>query len=158
MKALVLYDSFFGNTEKIAQAVGEALGTEKDVTVIKVEQANYSMLESIDIFVVGSPTRGFNPTPAVKSFLKNIQEGSLNGVKVAAFDTRIPMDDNVPGFLRLMVKIFGYADKPLHDLLLKKGGQFTISSEGFFVADSKGPLLEGELARAAEWAQKIKSA
>jgi len=157
MKSLVIYDSYFGNTEKIAQAVGKALGSAKSVTVIKVGQAQHDMLQEVDIFIIGSPTRGFNPTPAVKSFLKKIPANGLSGLKVAAFDTRIPMGENVPGFLRFMVKLFGYADKPLHDLLLMKGGHAAVPSEGFFVKDSEGPLVDGELERASEWGKQIVS-
>lgn len=157
MKALVVYDSYFGNTEKIAQQIGKALGTQKTVTVVKVDQADQSMLEGVEILVAGSPTRAFSPTPAVKSFLKGIKANGLKGIKVAAFDTRFPMNDEVPGFLRFMVKLFGYADKPLQDLMLKKGGVESAPSEGFFVTGSEGPLQEGELERAAEWAKKIKT-
>lgn len=158
MKTLIIYDSFFGNTEKIAVSIGKALGTAKTVTTIKVDKFKDSMLEGIDYLIIGSPTRGFSPTPSIKSFLKKIPTTGLSGIKVAAFDTRIPMGDNVPGFLRFMVKIFGYADKPILDLMLKKGGQETVPSEGFFVKDSEGPLADGELDRAAGWAKKIKKA
>lgn len=157
MNTLVVYDSFFGNTEKIAQAVGKAFGTAKTVTVVKVDQYESKMLEGIQYLVVGSPTRGFNPSPAIKSFLKNIPAKGLAEIKVAAFDTRIPMGENVPGFLRFMVKFFGFADKPVMDLLLKKGGVETLPSEGFYVSDTEGPLVEGELARAEEWGGKIKA-
>jgi len=155
MKAVVVYDSYFGNTEKIAQAVGKALGTAKTVSVVKADQANQDMLEGIDVLVAGSPTRAFSPTPAVKSFIKKIPAKGLSGVKVAAFDTRLPMDENVPGFLKFMVNLFGYADKPLHDLMVKKGGQAPVQSQGFFVKESEGPLLDGELERAAAWAKEI---
>ncbi len=78
------------------------------------------------------------------------------GVKVAAFDTRIAMTDKLPGFVRFMMKLFGYADKPILDGLKKKGGQETIPSEGFFVLDSEGPLEKGELERAVVWVKQIK--
>lgn len=158
MKALVVYDSFFGNTEKIAQAVGKGLGSEKEVEIVKVGPADHHMLAGIDLLVVGSPTRGFSPSPGIKSFLKKLPAGSLQDVKVAAFDTRIPMGDNVPGFLRFMVKLFGYADKPMMELLIKKGGRETLPPEGFFVLDSEGPLKDGELTRAEAWAKKIRAA
>ena len=155
MKAVVLYDSYFGNTEKIAQAIGKALGTAKTVSVVKVDQAKREMLDGIDVFIAGSPTRAFSPTPTVKSFLKKIPANGLNGVKVAAFDTRLPMDENVPGFLKFMVKMFGYADKPLQDLMVKKGGRVSVQSQGFFVKESEGPLQDGELERAVDWAKAI---
>ena len=155
MKAVVLYDSYFGNTEKIAQAIWKALGTAKTVSVVKVDQAKREMLDGIDVFIAGSPTRAFSPTPAVKSFLKKIPANGLSDVKVAAFDTRLPMDENVPGFLKFMVKMFGYADKPLQDLMVKKGGRVSVQSQGFFVKESEGPLQDGELERAADWAKAI---
>jgi flavodoxin I len=155
MKALVVYDSYFGNTEKIALAVRKALQSTITVDLVKIDQAHQSMLAGIDLFIIASPTRAFSPTPAIKSFLKNIPANGLNGIKVAAFDTRISMGDNVPGFLRTMAKLFGYADKPMHDLLLKKGGQATVPSQGFFVKDSEGPLQDGELERAEAWAKEV---
>ena len=51
--------------------------------------------------------------------------------------------------------IFGYAAKPIADRLEKKGGQLAVPPEGFYVTDTEGPLVEGELERAAEWARKI---
>ena len=155
MKALIVYDSYFGNTEKIAQAVTKAMQPAISVDLVKIDQAQHSMLEGVDFFIIASPTRAFNPTPAVKSFLKKIPANGLSGIRVAAFDTRIRMGDNVPGFLQVMVKMFGYADKPMHDLLLKKGGQAIVPSQGFFVKDSEGPLQDGELERAEAWAKEI---
>ena len=157
MEITTVYDSFFGNSKKIAQTIGKALGTQKNVTTVKVDQLEKNILNGIQKLVVGSPTRGFNPTPAIRSFLKNIPANGLTDIEVAAFDTRIPMGDKVPGFLRFMVKLFGYADKPMMDLMVKKGGKEILPTEGFFVADSEGPLVEGEITRAEEWGKKIKA-
>ena len=54
-----------------------------------------------------------------------------------------------------MVKIFGYADKPIGNRLVKKGGDLALPLAGFFVDDSEGPLRAGELERAAEWVLRI---
>jgi len=158
MKALIVYDSFFGNTEKIALAIGKAFGNAKEVTICKAVDVKPNMLDGLDYLIVGSPTRAFSPSPATKSFLKGIPSKQLAGVKVTAFDTRIAMTDKVPGFLRFMAKLFGYADKPILDGLKKKGGQEIIASEGFFVQDSEGPLEKGELERAVAWVKLIKKA
>jgi flavodoxin I len=158
MKALIVYDSFFGNTEEIALAIGKELGSKKEVNLCKAANINNNMLKGLDQLIVGSPTRAFSPSPAIKSFLKNIPPKQLVEVKVSAFDTRIEMTDKVPGFLRFMSNLFGYADKPIMESLKKKGGQESIPSEGFFVLDSEGPLKEGELKRASEWAKQIKNA
>ena len=158
MKVLIVYDSFFGNTEKIALAIGKTFGNAKEVTICKAVDIKPNMLDGLDYLIVGSPTRAFSPSPATKSFLRGIPSKQLVGVKVAAFDTRIAMTDKVPGFLRFMAKLFGYADKPILDGLKKKGGQETVPSEGFFVLDSEGPLEKGELERALVWVKQIKKA
>lgn len=158
MKALVIYDSYFGNTEKTAQAIGAALGAKKDVTVAKVDQAKTKMLDGIDILIVGSPTRAFRPTSALIRFIRRIPPRGLDGVKVATFDTRLPINDETPRFLQFMVKFFGYANKPLLAMLMNKGGVETVAPAGFLVKDSEGPLLEGEMERAADWARQVKSA
>ena len=149
---LVLYDSVFGNTEKIAQAIGEALG---DAAVIKVTEASKEDLQNLRVLFVGSPTRAFRPTPATLNFLKDLGQNSLTGVKAAAFDTRIPVDESTPGFLKVMIKLFGYADSKIAKALLKTGAELTLENNGFNVSGTEGPLLEGELERAQDWARQL---
>jgi len=54
-----------------------------------------------------------------------------------------------------MIKLFGYAAKPIAGMLKKKGGSLVQQPEGFYVKDSEGPLKDGELERAARWAQSL---
>jgi len=155
MKALVIYDSFFGNTEKIAQAIGEALSSHGKVQVLKVSNAKPEHLAGLSLLVVGSPTRAFRPSPAISSFLGGIPANGLQGIKVAAFDTGISLQDANSAILSFFVKLFGYAAKPIAAKLTKKGGALAIPPEGFFVRGSEGPLKEGELERVADWAKQI---
>jgi hypothetical protein len=76
-------------------------------------------------------------------------------VRVAAFDTRIAIEDVDNAVLPTFIKVFGYAAKPIADLLQKKGGELSLPPEGFIVKDTEGPLKEGELERAAEWARGL---
>ncbi len=154
MKALVVYDSVFGNTERVAQALGRAMGLE-DTGVLRAGSVAAEQLAGVELLIVGSPTRGFRPTPATTAFLKGIAAGGLKGTKVAAFDTRISVQDAGSGFLRFMVRLFGYAAQPIANRLVRKGGELVAAPEGFIVVGSEGPLKEGELARAAEWARQI---
>ena len=157
MKALVVYDSVFGNTGQIAQAIGKALGSEQDVETLQVGDAKPEQLAGVALLVVGSPTRQFRPTPATTNLLKSIPKNGLDGVKVAAFDTRFT-ESNIeegPAVLSFFVRIFGYAAKPIADRLEKKGGELVASPEGFYVEDTEGPLAEGELERAADWAKEL---
>ncbi|MBU0493784.1 MAG: flavodoxin family protein [Chloroflexi bacterium] len=157
MKALVVYDSFFGNTEKIAQAIGAALEPQMDVEVRRVGDVRPDQLTGLTLLIGGSPTRGFRPSPATSKLLKGIPKNGLQGVRVAAFDTRFTWDkiESSAAILAPLVKIFGYAAKRIADRLGKKGGELALSPEGFFVEDTEGPLLAGELERAADWARQI---
>jgi len=156
MKASVVYDSVYGNTEKIAQAIGNALGSQAEVAVLRVSDANPDQFADLKLLIVGSPTQRFRPTAATSDLLKRIPGNSLKGVKVAAFDTRLTLRniEETP-ILAFFVRIFGYAAKPIANRLVKKGGELVVAPEGFFVAGMQGPLMEGELERAAHWAKQI---
>ncbi|MGI6210051.1 MAG: flavodoxin family protein [Anaerolineae bacterium] len=159
MSVLVVYESVFGNTEQIAQAIGRALGA--DTRVVRVTELSPDQITGHDLLIVGSPTRGFRPMPSIVEILKAIPEGALQGTKVAAFDTRISPSD-VKGLgglvLRPMMSIFGYAAKPIADQLRAKGGELVAPPEGFIVLDREGPLKPGELDRAAAWGKQLASA
>jgi len=144
MKVLIVYDSVYGNTEKIAKAIGGAIAGE--VKVLRVDEANPAELEAIDLFIIGSPTQGGRPTPAIQDLLNKVLEPAVQGINVAAFDTRMSTK---------LVGIFGYAAGRIADNLKGKGGILIVPPEGFFIKGYKGPLKEGELERAAGWARRI---
>jgi flavodoxin len=155
MKVMIIYDSFFGNTEKVAMEIGKALGPGRDVAVLRVSEARHEALKGLKLLVVGSPTRAFKPTGAITSFLKRILPGSLKDVNVAAFDTRVVLEEVNSRLLHVLAGWFGYAAKPIADRLVKKGGNLSAKPEGFFVGGTEGPLKEGELKRTAAWAKTI---
>jgi len=142
MKALIIYDSVYGNTEKIARAIAEAITPSGEVKVLRAGEANPSELASADLLIVGSPTHAGRPTPPVQDFLNKVPK--LQGSNVAAFDTRSQAK---------LARVFGSAAGRIARNLEKKGGNLIASPEGFFVTSTKGPLKEGELERAAAWAK-----
>lgn len=146
MKVLIVYDSVYGNTEKIARAVAGAITPFGEVKVLRVGEANLPELGSIDLLIVGSPTQGGKPTPAVQEFLSKIPANALKNINVASFDTRVKM---------FVAKLFGYAAGRIADSLKDKGGNLVAPPEGFIVKGNEGPLKEGELERAADWAKGI---
>ena len=153
MNILVVYDSYFGNTEKIAQEIGRSFGD--DVPVKRPADIDTGSLSSLDLLVVGAPTRAFRPSDAIKAFLKEIPNDSLKGVKVAAFDTRIDPNDIGNPILKFMMGIFGYAAQPIAKGLVKKGGVLVGEPMGYVVLDSEGPLREGELERVTVWVETL---
>jgi flavodoxin I len=159
MKALVIYDSAFGNTEKIALAVGSAIGSREDVNVLRVSDVKPDQFADLELLILGSPTQRFRPTPGISNMLNGIPQNSLKDVKVAALDTRLTMGEiNETPVLAFFVRISGdsaYAAKHIANRLKKKGGQLIVPPEGFYVEGMKGPLVQGELERAGDWAKHI---
>ncbi len=149
MKTLVIYDSNFGNTEKVSQKVAEGVSAEAK----KITDVNPERLEDFEMVIVGSPTHGGRPSQQMKSFLDKIPSNSLKGKKSACFDTSIPVEGQSL-FLKMIIKIFGYAAKRTAAIMVKKGTQ-NIASESFFVLGKEGPLKEGELERAKDWAERL---
>jgi flavodoxin I len=144
MKALVVYDSTYGNTEKLAKAIAGALGGE--ATAVRAAEAGGAALGKLELLIVASPTMGGRPTETTLSFLNSIPASSLKNVKVAAVDTRLKAK---------WVRIFGYAAEKIAAKLAASGGTAAAPSEGFFVRGAKGPLEDHELERAAAWAKGI---
>ncbi len=152
LKGLVIYDSMYGNTEKIAESIGGAITA--DIKVLRASEANLSDLKSINFLIVGSPTQAFRATKSIQTFIKSIPRDALKDIDVAAFDTRMSASDVGTG-LGFLMKISGYAAPRIANALKKKGGNLAVPPEGFFVTGKEGPLKEGELDRAASWAKAI---
>ncbi len=155
MKALVVYDSIYGNTEQIARAIGDALQSQADVQILRVGDVKPEHMVGLSLLVAGAPTHGSMASPAMKAWLKALAPNSLRGVKVAAFDTRMAVSDIKPAIAAFFVKLFGYAAQPIANSLTKRGGTLVIPAEGFFVKDTQGPLKDGEIERAAAWSRQI---
>jgi flavodoxin I len=141
MRVLVIYDSTYGNTEKIARAIGGAITG--DVRVLRVSEANPADIKSLDLLIIGSPTQGGRATQAMQDFLNKI---NVKGMSFASFDTR---------FSTKLDGLFGYAAGRIADSLKKKGGNLITSPTAFFVAGREGPLKDGELERAANWGKEL---
>lgn len=155
MNALVIYESYFGNTEQIAQAIGRALEAFGPVEVVGVDKVTADKLHGLDLLVVGSPTRGFRPSEGMAKWLKSLGKTELAGLNVAAFDTRIALNTIESGTFRFVVKTGGFAAASIGKSLRNKSGELVVPAEGFTVDGQEGPLTAGELERAGEWARSV---
>lgn len=133
--------------------MNDAISASGDVELLPVSQVRLDQLDGVEFLFVGSPTRQFKATPAITQFLNSIPTNGLNHVKMAVFDTRLSPAEMNSGVYTFVAKVFGYAAKPMADLLVKKGGALVVAPEGFIVKGSEGPLKEGEIERAGEWAK-----
>jgi flavodoxin I len=147
MKTLVIYDSAYGNTEKIARAIGGAIVGE--VKIQRAGEVNLSELKAYDLVIIGAPTQGGRPTKPLQDFLAGVPANAFQGIKFASFDTRLS---------KKWVGIFGYAAGKIAETLKTNGGNMIGNPEGFFVKGREGPLADGEIERAAAWAKEIAKA
>lgn len=153
MKCLIIYDSQFGNTEKIALAVESALKQRSQLLCKRAADAAAGDLDGVDLLIAGSPTYGGRASQPMQAFLDRLPPGSLQGMRAATFDTS--MTPVGQGFVvRKVIKIFGSAAPRLAMALIAKGAM-SADAETFYVLGREGPLQAGEEERAAAWASKL---
>ena len=161
MRSLVVYESSFGNTRRIAQQIAAALAKEGDVDLVSVDEPLPS-LDEVDLLVVGGPTHihGLSSRRSRQGALEQGADGEVGigvrgwidalpngarGPRVAAFDTRA----HKPALL------VGSAAHGIARRLRQRGYARAAEPESFFVEGTPGPLEEGELERAREWGRKL---
>lgn len=89
VKAVVVYDTEFGNTERIAKVLAEGMEEQGvDVECVEVEEVEIDKLTEHDLLVIGGPTHMHNMSKPVKEFLEKLETEDVRGMKVFAFDTR----------------------------------------------------------------------
>ena len=145
MNTLVVYDSQFGNTQRLANAIAQTLREYGAARAVSVNQPESTKLEGVDMLILGCPTQGWRPTPAIASLLENIATESWRDLKIACFDTRF----HKPRWLT------GSAAVRMAHALQLMGIAPIMPPESFFVTESHGPLASGEEARAVRWAQQL---
>jgi hypothetical protein len=162
MKALVVYESMFGNTAELARAIADGL-TGFEVTLADVH--DMPPVDGTDLLVVGAPTHAFGLSrPATRADAAKqgtVRAGAedrglreylddappLSGTAAAAFDTKVRV--------RFMP---GSAARKALRHLQELGCRPVRPAENFYVAGTTGPLLDGELDRARQWAATIAAA
>jgi flavodoxin len=150
MKALIVYDSVYGNTAKIANAVADGIPGSR---VANCRDADG--FGGCEFVVFGTPTHGGRPTAEMNAFLGKIP--NMNGIRFAAFDTRSSIEKE-GALVKAIVGFFGHAAPRMSDALRKKKGMEVAKPEGFLVIGKEGPLAEGEIARAKEWGKALAAA
>lgn len=149
----IVFDSVFGNTAQIARAIAAELQTSHEVRLAPVAETSSLDVSAMDLLIVGSPTRGFRPTPAITEFIGGLSDAA--GRSAAAFDTRLNPEDIHPAPLRWVVQAGGYAADRIGVELGEKGYDLKGAPGDFLVSGTEGPLKPGEVERAKEWARSL---
>ena len=155
MAIIIVYDSIFGNTAEIAKTIAGELKAFGQIRLMPVAEAGSLSVAESDLLIVGSPTRGFRPTPTISEFVAGLAAATA---QAATFDTRIALDTVHPSPLRWVIDAGGYAADRIATALEHHGFRQVGSKGGFFVEGQEGPLRAGESERAAQWAREIAAA
>jgi flavodoxin len=146
MKSLLVYFSKFGNTQKVSEAIAEELAKAGPVELISSSELTVDHLEVARLVVMGTPTHNMNLPKTVRPILARLPKRCLKGKLVAAFDTSYEMNWMLNQFT---------ASKRLDKALRRLGGKRAARPQIFLVMGREGPLFDGELDRAREWAATI---
>ena len=147
MEILVVYGSQYGNTQRVAQALGAALAAEHSVRVVQAAVAGGLRGEGVDLLMIGSPTQMRGSRLLTGAFLDGLADRGFRGVPAAAFDTR--MGDPPAGQV---------ASTAIDQRLRDAGCPIVAPPESFVVTDVEGPLAQDELRRAGAWARSVADA
>jgi hypothetical protein len=156
--AWVVYESMFGNTREVAEAIGRGLSQQVDTVLFEVGAAPRQIPPTVDLVVVGGPTHAFSMSRestrrsaadqgadqeaaghgGIREWIGEVTVH--DGLHSAAFDTKVAKP-HLPGSAARA------AARKMH----RRGFDRIADPETFFVADTAGGLLEGEVDRAQEW-------
>ncbi|HSP29293.1 MAG TPA: flavodoxin domain-containing protein [Ilumatobacteraceae bacterium] len=170
MRALVVYESMFGNTHAVAAHIAEGIQTVAEATVVTVHDATQEQIADADLVIVGGPTHvhGMSsersragaadmaaqdddleldpdaPGEGLRDWFRDLADGAGSDRLAAAFDTRV----------HASALITGQASNGIAKRLRAHGFTLVVDRESFFV-DKSNHLEPGEDARAAEWGRNL---
>ena len=166
MYALVVFESMFGNTQRIAKAVAQGLASRMDVRVTEVGEAPGVIGGDVAMLVVGGPTHAFgmsrkgtresaaqqaadkslvSPGAGIREWLATVRATHPKVTVAAAFDTRVARP-----------RMPGSAARAAHRRLGKLHFR-VMAPRSFYVMGGQGPLVDGEVERARHWGEQLAS-
>jgi hypothetical protein len=156
VKAVVVYESLWGNTAAVAAAIAEGIG--EGASARPTSEVSAEDLRDADLLVAGAPLLGFQlPTDGMRaSIASNPQHKdhppSLSQPSMRDWLAGVPSRSAACASFETGLKWSpGSAAKRIRKTLAASGWQPAAPPERFLVEGTYGPLREGELARAREW-------
>jgi hypothetical protein len=171
MRALVVYESMYGNTRAIAEAIADGLATSAVAAACRVGTVEPDQLHGLDLLVVGGPTHAWSLSrpstresaaqaaakpasgltlepdatgPGLREWVQDVGQWREPHTRVVCFDTR----------MRAPMGFSGSAGRALARRLRRSGWPVHTAVEGFVVT-KRNELVEGELARAHAWGEHL---
>jgi menaquinone-dependent protoporphyrinogen IX oxidase len=152
LKGIVVYDTSYGNTKKIAETIAETLKESgMDVDLFHLKDVKKLSAKDYDFLVLGSPTRFGTMSFAMRGFLGKVKSEEWVNKPFAAFDTENPENIEKASAEK---KEWSAAEKISEKLRDKKMNQVVPVLKAL-VLGQKGPLKEGEIERTKEYAKAL---
>jgi flavodoxin len=156
VSVLVVYDTWFGNTARVAQAIADGIEPLTDVRILSAVEATSASSERPGLLIIGGPTQRHGLSPALAAYLSALPRGSLSNVPAASFDTRY----------RMRRLLSGSAAMAAARRLRRAGCRMVAPPESFFIVQDPPPKGEkrrhqleqlelGELERAGQWGSDV---
>jgi hypothetical protein len=164
MKTLIIYESLYGNTQRVAEELARVANDHGEVEMMKAEEAPSDAVAGADLVLIGGPTHvhgmswkatrqgpggdGVRPLrtdaagPGLRDWFHRV--GRVDGTPAAAFDTRFDGPEVLTGRASLGIS-----------RRLRHHGFAEVAAPKSFVVDRDNTLLEGEVARARQWASAV---
>lgn len=163
MRALVVYESMFGNTKAVAEAIAEGIARHVDVTTVDVANAPATVAEDVGLLVVGGPTHAFGMSRRSTRQAASEQAGETvtpvaTGLREWLADVSAPTTPVVTATFDTRIKrrgIPGSAARRAERQLRRLGFRSAAPATSFWVSDTPGPLLDGERSRAEQWGSDL---
>lgn len=145
-KAIVIYESKYGNTKLVAEKIVEGMTEISGVEAVlrELKEVDQNQLTEFDAILVGSPNHIGSATRSIRKFIDKLGKLNLEGKLVAVFDTYLGGD-----FEKAVKKMEKQISEKVPGLKLVAPG-LSIRVEGM-----KGPITEGELTKCKEFGVKI---
>ena len=162
MRALVVFESMFGNTEEVARAVAEGLSSRMAVDVRGVDGAPAPLPDELALIVVGGPTHALSLSrPSTRADAARQSGGPVTGTPTGLREWLASLGRAPAGTLgaafdtRVHAPVPGSAARRASKRLRRLGVRVVAPATTFWVAGTPGPLLDGELDRARRWGEEL---
>jgi len=168
MKTVIIYESLYGNTRRVAEELARVAREQGDVAVVAVEEAAPDVIHGADLVLIGGPTHvhglswkatrqtgvagmggdgerapGIDAAgPGLRDWFHRV--GRVDDVPAAAFDTRFDGPEALTGRASLGIS-----------RRLRHHGFAEVAAPKSFVVDKENTLIDGETARARQWAVSV---
>lgn len=156
MKALIVYYTKYGNTEKVAKLIAEGItSTEGNEVIVKnVKDINLKKDDSYDLILIGSPVHFGKHVASVKKFIDKLPKAQLKVNAYSVFDTYMNGDseateEGVCSYTKMLDKIEKQINEKMPDLKKLNTG-LSIKVDGM-----KGPIAIEDLPKCKDFGIKL---